>query len=137
VYAPPREIALVYLRYMLMYPRVWAANIPHNPIRFSNTVGLVIEQDRPEGMNDKLRWYCPNESCRKLIHEASFYCTDLGNQVKEAVVEFTSRPKDERVCQSCGVGVAGERPVVRGVGVGVEEKGSKEGVVNDRRCSLM
>lgn len=113
---------------MLMYPFVWAANTPHNPIRFANTVGLVIEQDRPTGMNDRLRWYCPNKSCRKVVHEASFYCTDLGSQVKEAVVEFTSWPKEERVCGECRIGVAGEKPVVKDINV--QEQESKEGVVS-------
>ena len=109
---------------MLIYTCVQAANTPHNPIRFSNTVGLVIEQDRPIGMNDRLRWYCPNESCRKVVHEASFYCLDLGSQVKEAVVVFMSQPKEERVCMECGVGVAGEKPVVKDINV--EEEESKE-----------
>lgn len=90
------------------------ANTPHNPIRFANTVGIVIEQHRPEGALDTLRWYCPEESCRKVVYEASFVCTDLGTQIKAAVEEFTGRPKEERVCASCRVGVAGEKPVVRG-----------------------
>ncbi|GME68491.1 unnamed protein product [[Candida] boidinii] len=31
-------------------------NIPHSPCRFANTVGIVVEQDRPIGLNDKMRW---------------------------------------------------------------------------------
>ena len=72
------------------------------------------------------------------MHEADFYCIDLGSQVKEAVVEFTSRPKEERVCRECGVGIAGEKPVVKHINV--EEKESNEEAVNKRGmggCSIM
>lgn len=110
-------------------------NTPHNPIRFGNTAGLVIEQDRPTGMKDKLRWYCPNELCRKVVYEASFYCTDLGSQVKEAVMEFTSRPKEERVCEVCRVGVAGEKPVVKDINM--EEKEQRGDDKPMRGCSIM
>ena len=35
-------------------------NVPHNPCRYENTIGIVVEQDRPAGVNDKVRWYCQN-----------------------------------------------------------------------------
>ena len=31
--------------------------VPHSPRRGKNTVGLVIEYPRPEGVKDKLQWY--------------------------------------------------------------------------------
>ena len=40
-------------------------NTPHNPVRFANTVGLVLEQRRPEGSPDRMRWYC--SSCRAVV----------------------------------------------------------------------
>ena len=74
-------------------------NTPHNPIRFADTVGIVLEQPRPEGSLDTLRWYC--QECGKVVHEASFHCTDLGTQIKEAVDGFKG---DERLrtCKACG-----------------------------------
>ena len=33
-------------------------NVPHNPVRFEDTVGIVIEQRRPDDSIDRLRWYC-------------------------------------------------------------------------------
>ena len=75
------------------------ANVPHNPIRFANTVGVVIEQKRPEDSIDTLRWYCQN--CRDVVHEASFHCTDLGTQIKQAVQAF-GKDEGKRKCGNCG-----------------------------------
>ncbi|TID16759.1 3-hydroxyanthranilate 3-4-dioxygenase [Venturia nashicola] len=74
-------------------------NTPHNPVRFANTVGIVIEQPRPEGSVDKLRWYC--QDCRGLVHEKEFHCTDLGTQIKAAVEAF-GRDREARTCRECG-----------------------------------
>ncbi|WPG98870.1 Hypothetical protein R9X50_00166800 [Acrodontium crateriforme] len=74
-------------------------NTPHNPVRFKDTVGLVIEQPRPEGSLDRLRWYC--QACGEMVHEASFHCTDLGTQIKEAVNDFKADVQ-ARTCGKCG-----------------------------------
>jgi 3-hydroxyanthranilate 3,4-dioxygenase len=74
-------------------------NVPHNPVRFENTVGVVIEQPRPADSVDRLRWYCQN--CNEQVHEASFYCTDLGTQIKAAVNEFKA-DEAARKCKHCG-----------------------------------
>ena len=74
-------------------------NTPHNPVRFADTVGIVLEQKRPEGSVDRMRWYC--QACAAIVHEASFHCTDLGTQIKAAVEAFKS--SDElRTCGKCG-----------------------------------
>ncbi|KAF3001434.1 3-hydroxyanthranilic acid dioxygenase [Curvularia kusanoi] len=74
-------------------------NTPHNPVRFKDTVGIVLEQRRPEGSMDRLRWYC--QSCGEKVHEAAFHCTNLGTQIKEAVNSFKADTK-ARTCQNCG-----------------------------------
>ncbi|KAL9039499.1 MAG: hypothetical protein Q9214_004855 [Letrouitia sp. 1 TL-2023] len=74
-------------------------SIPHNPVRFADTVGIVLEQPRPPGSEDRLRWYCQNDG--ELVHEASFHCTDLGTQIKEAVNRFRDDEQSRR-CKSCG-----------------------------------
>ncbi|GEQ67781.1 hypothetical protein JCM33374_g1446 [Metschnikowia sp. JCM 33374] len=74
-------------------------NVPHNPVRFADTIGLVVEQDRPEGCLDKLRWYC--SGCKEKLHEVEFFCSDLGTQVKEAILAFDG-DMDARVCKLCG-----------------------------------
>lgn len=74
-------------------------NIPHNPVRFADTVGIVLELKRPEGSVDRLRWYCQN--CRERVYEESFFCEDLGSQIKEAVERFGA-DREKRTCGKCG-----------------------------------
>ncbi|CAN8099024.1 unnamed protein product [Discula destructiva] len=76
-------------------------NTPHNPVRFANTVGVVLEQQRPDGALDRVRWYCPNETCRAVVHEPAFKLTDLGTQIKAAVEEFKAS-EELRRCGKCG-----------------------------------
>ena len=75
------------------------SNTPHNPVRFADTVGIVLEQKRPEHSLDRLRWYCQN--CKHKVYEVSFHCTDLGSQIKDAVNDFKNHPK-ARYCGNCG-----------------------------------
>lgn len=75
------------------------SNTPHNPVRFKDTVGVVVEQKRPRGSLDRLRWYC--QSCEDQVHEVSFHCTDLGTQIKEAVNAFKA-DHEARTCKNCG-----------------------------------
>ena len=74
-------------------------NIPHNPVRFADTVGIVLEQPRPAKSQDRLRWYC--QSCGEIVHEAAFHCTDLGTQIKDAVNGF-KEDEQKRKCSNCG-----------------------------------
>lgn len=74
-------------------------NTPHNPVRFANTVGIVLEQKRPEKSVDRLRWYCAK--CDSIVDEAAFHCTDLGTQIKEAVNSF-KESEERRRCKNCG-----------------------------------
>jgi 3-hydroxyanthranilate 3,4-dioxygenase len=77
------------------------ANTPHNPVRFADTVGVVLEQRRPAASIDRMRWYCAQPDCRAIVHEAAFHCTDLGTQIKAAVEAFRESEAD-RTCSKCG-----------------------------------
>ena len=74
-------------------------NTPHNPVRFADTVGIVLEQPRPAESKDRLRWYC--QDCGEVVNEESFHCTDLGTQIKEAVNGFKASD-EKRKCNKCG-----------------------------------
>lgn len=73
-------------------------NVPHSPVRFADTVGIVVEQDRPGGENDKIRWYCSH--CRQVVHESELQMLDLGTQVKEAILDFEN-DVEKRTCFHC------------------------------------
>lgn len=73
--------------------------VPHSPQRFANTVGLVIESQRPEGMLDALEWYC--ESCGEQLYREKF---PLGNIVTQMPVIFDKYYSNQelRTCNNCG-----------------------------------
>jgi 3-hydroxyanthranilate 3,4-dioxygenase len=75
------------------------ANVPHSPQRPANTVGLVVEQARPDDADDHLRWYCP--ACGELLHDAQFHLVDLGVQLKPLIETVKSSPQ-LRTCKRCG-----------------------------------
>ena len=78
------------------------ANTPHSPIRFADTLGVVLEMPRGEGVVDAMRWYC--RGCGNVVWEKRFVCTDLGTQVKAVVEEFGA-DVGKRTCKSCGQAV--------------------------------
>lgn len=75
------------------------ANVPHSPVRFRNTVGIVVEQDRPKTVEDHMRWYC--SKCQAICYEAGFHMADLGTQVKAGIEHFDS-DINAKTCSSCG-----------------------------------
>ncbi|KAJ7595662.1 3-hydroxyanthranilic acid dioxygenase [Mycena floridula] len=94
------------------------ANTPHNPVRYENTVGIVIERERPEGslgmrmdelssqtnmLLDRLRWYCESSVHTEptVIREEAFHVTDLGTQLKP-YIEHWMADEDYRRCKECG-----------------------------------
>lgn len=75
------------------------ANTPHCPVRFKDTVGVVMEQPRAANAVDVMQWYC--RKCSSVVWEKRFICTDLGTQVKEVVEEFAA-DEEKRRCKTCG-----------------------------------
>ncbi|KAG8804557.1 3-hydroxyanthranilic acid dioxygenase [Serendipita sp. 398] len=78
-------------------------NTPHNPVRFSDTIGIVIERTRPEASFDRLRWYCRSEVHKEptIIREEVFHVTDLGTQLKPLIRNWIEN-SDLRKCPQCG-----------------------------------
>lgn len=78
-------------------------NTPHNPCRFADTVGLVMERVRPEGSLDRLRWYCKKGGHERptVIREEVFHCTDLGTQLKPLINNWREN-ESVRKCPACG-----------------------------------
>ncbi|KAI0916090.1 3-hydroxyanthranilate 3,4-dioxygenase 2 [Taiwanofungus camphoratus] len=80
------------------------ANTPHNPVRFANTIGLVVERVRPETAIDRLRWYCKAPGMHEeptVIREEAFHCSDLGTQLKPLIQNWMNN-EAIRKCPECG-----------------------------------
>jgi|TARA_B100000768_G_scaffold55264_1_gene53771 3-hydroxyanthranilate 3,4-dioxygenase len=75
------------------------AGISHSPIRGENTVGLVIELNRKEKMQDGLLWFC--DKCNHKLHEFTF---PLKNIEKDFIARFKEfyASKELRTCEKCG-----------------------------------
>jgi 3-hydroxyanthranilate 3,4-dioxygenase len=78
----------------LLPPRV-----QHNPRRFENTIGLVMERRRRENEKDGLMWFC--EKCNSKLYEEYFRLTDITSQFQSVFEKFYNS-KDLRTCKSCG-----------------------------------
>lgn len=74
-------------------------NVPHQPRRGPNTVGLVIERKRAEGEKDGLLWYC--EKCNNLLYEEHFPLSNIEKDFKAVFDKFYGS-KELRTCKKCG-----------------------------------
>ncbi|EJD45809.1 3-hydroxyanthranilic acid dioxygenase [Auricularia subglabra TFB-10046 SS5] len=79
------------------------ANTPHNPVRFADTVGIVMERVRPGPSFDRLRWYCRSGKHDEptIIREEVFHVTDLGTQLKPLIRNWQENA-ELRKCDKCG-----------------------------------
>jgi 3-hydroxyanthranilate 3,4-dioxygenase len=75
------------------------ANVPHSPQRSAGTVGLVIEQERPAGVKDKLQWY--SDDTNELVYEAEFTLDNIEVDLKKIMAEFWGN-EELRRCKSTG-----------------------------------
>ncbi len=74
-------------------------HVPHSPRRPANTVGLVVEMTRTEGMVDKLQWY--SDDTHELVHEAEFKLENIAEDLKKIMEDFWSN-EALRTCKSTG-----------------------------------
>jgi len=76
------------------------ANIPHNPIRPENTIGLVIERVRKgTDLSDGLFWFC--EECNNPLHHYRFQLTNIESDFLDRFKDFYSN-LEYRTCNKCG-----------------------------------
>jgi len=73
--------------------------VPHNPIRFKNTIGLVMERKRREGELDGLMWFC--EKCNHKLYEEKFVLNDIASQFQGVFAKFYNS-EELRTCKACG-----------------------------------
>lgn len=76
------------------------ANVPHQPRRGANAVGLVIECKRDDReMLDGLQWYC--ENCNNLLKEYRFVLHNIETDFIPRFREFYAS-EEMRTCNRCG-----------------------------------
>ena len=76
------------------------ANIPHNPVRPENTIGLVIERVRiGTDLSDGLFWFC--DECNHPLHHYRFPLTNIETDFLTRFKEFYSSI-ELRTCDNCG-----------------------------------
>ncbi len=75
------------------------ARTPHNPRRPENTVGLVMEVNRPKGMLDAFMWFC--ENCGHKLYEEKMQVDDIVKDLPGVMEKFYAN-LDLRSCKKCG-----------------------------------
>lgn len=75
------------------------AHVPHAPMRGENTVGLIVERIRKDGMTDTHRWYC--EKCNSILWEKSVFIENLERDMPLVFEEYYSDPSNQ-ICDFCG-----------------------------------
>ena len=75
------------------------SKVPHSPQRGANTVGLVIEYQRHEGVRDALLWFC--ESCTTKLYEEDFTVKNIETDMPIIFDRYYSS-EEKCTCTQCG-----------------------------------
>lgn len=81
------------------------AKVPHSPQRKANTVGLVIEYPRPDGVMDALEWYC--ENCDAPLYREEFALDNIETDMPKI---FDTYYSDDVKCTCTNCGTRMEAP---------------------------
>ncbi len=73
--------------------------VPHSPVRFENSIGLVVERKRLPGEQDGLMWFC--ENCHTKIYEEYFPLIDIEKDFLPVFDRFLAS-EEHRTCENCG-----------------------------------
>ena len=77
-------------------------NVPHSPQRGPDTLGMVVERNRPVGETEHLIFYCDN--CHALVYDKEFDCEDIVQHFSRAMKDFWADP-ELSTCKACGTRV--------------------------------
>ena len=75
------------------------ANTPHAPMRGPDTVGLIVERIRKNGMTDTHRWYC--EKCNNVLFEKTVIIELLERDMPPVFEAYYGDPENQH-CKKCG-----------------------------------
>ncbi|MDX2197154.1 MAG: 3-hydroxyanthranilate 3,4-dioxygenase [Cytophagales bacterium] len=79
---------------------------PHLPVRYANTIGLVIERYRFVEEPDSFLWYC--ENCGNKLHEHTLHVSDIVTQLPTVMNNFYENI-NLCTCNKCGTMM--EKPI--------------------------
>ncbi|TNV75360.1 hypothetical protein FGO68_gene14522 [Halteria grandinella] len=85
------EVVTVPAGSMYIIPRF----VPHSPQREKDSIGLVIEKIREEGVMDGMQWYC--EKCHKLTKEIKCQMKNIVSTLAEVIKAEQPDP----LCEEC------------------------------------
>ncbi|MET0278419.1 MAG: 3-hydroxyanthranilate 3,4-dioxygenase [Pseudorhodoplanes sp.] len=75
------------------------ANTPHAPMRGPDTVGLIVERIRKNGMTDTHRWYCGK--CNNVLFEKTVVIELLERDMPPVFEAYYGDPENQH-CKKCG-----------------------------------
>jgi 3-hydroxyanthranilate 3,4-dioxygenase len=76
------------------------AKVPHSPVRYEGSIGLVIERKRINlDVKDGLLWYC--DQCNHKLHDVYFPLEDIEKDFLRHFKDFYS-DTSLRTCNNCG-----------------------------------
>lgn len=76
------------------------AKVPHSPVRYEGSIGLVVERKRADmEIDDGLLWFCDN--CNNKLYEAYFTLEDIEKDFLGHFKVFYGSEK-LRTCDNCG-----------------------------------
>lgn len=76
------------------------AHVQHSPQRPVKGLCFLVEMVRPQGLTDKLNWYCAN--CGELVWGAEKQMTNLVTELPMVYRQFYALNAEERRCKHCG-----------------------------------
>lgn len=82
-------------------------HVRHSPQRPADSIGLVIERQRPEGAVDGFEWYCLE--CNALVHREEVLLTNIVEDLPPLFASFQANEK-ARICGACGALHPGNKP---------------------------
>tara|TARA_B100001059_G_C17834045_1_gene586688 strand:+ start:1587 stop:2183 length:597 start_codon:yes stop_codon:yes gene_type:complete len=86
------------------------ANVPHAPQRPPETIGIVVERNRPAGETEHQQFYCP--TCNELAWDEQFDCEDIVEHFRDSMESFWADPV-RSTCNHCGTRIPKPAPVSR------------------------
>lgn len=72
--------------------------VPHSPVRYADSIGLVVERKRVDGEKDGLMWFC--ENCDHKLYEEYFTLTNIEKDFFPVFDRFLES-EEHRTCDKC------------------------------------